>query len=72
MKKNGYITEEEYQEAIADAVYDRIQTVSVESEQDSTPYSYFVDELIRSSLRIYRSRKDILTNRHPTFYTVVG
>lgn len=57
MKKNGYITEEEYQEAIADAVYDRIQTVSVESEQDSTPYSYFVDELISQLLTDLQKQK---------------
>ncbi len=45
MRDNGHITQEEYDEAIADNVYDRIQDNNVEYATAS-PYSYFVDELI--------------------------
>lgn len=47
MKENGHITQEEYDEALADNVYDRIQSVSVETEENASPYSYFVDKLIK-------------------------
>lgn len=57
MKKHGYITEAEYQEAVNDAVYDRIQKVSIENEQDSTPYSYFVDELISQIIEDLQKQK---------------
>ncbi len=40
----GYITQEEYDEAIADDVYDRIQVVNTVVEEESVT-SYFVDEL---------------------------
>ena len=46
MLEQGYITQEEYDTAIADPVYDRIlQTAS--STTTDTPYSYFTDALIR-------------------------
>lgn len=44
MLKHEYITQEEYDEAMADKVYDRIQTVNVAVEEESVT-SYFVDEL---------------------------
>lgn len=44
MLEQGYITQKEYDEAIDDDVYDRIQIVNVDSEDDSIN-SYFVDEL---------------------------
>ena len=44
MKDQGYITQDEYDEAVADNVYDRIQLVNIESETNSIN-SYFVDEL---------------------------
>ncbi|MBE5921749.1 MAG: PBP1A family penicillin-binding protein [Lachnospiraceae bacterium] len=44
MYKNGHITKEEYDEALADDVYSRIQLVDSTIEStDSDPYSYFVD-----------------------------
>lgn len=43
MMDQGYITEDEYNEALADDVYSRIQLV--DSETESSVYSYFVDEL---------------------------
>lgn len=45
MLEQGYITQAEYDEAIADDVYSRIQTVNTEVATSSV-YSYFVDELI--------------------------
>lgn len=44
MLEQGYITQAEYDEAIADNVYDRIHVVNIESKEDSIN-SYFVDEL---------------------------
>lgn len=45
MLEFGHITQEEYDEAINDDVYSRIQLISSQNT-DSNPYSYFVDELI--------------------------
>lgn len=44
MMKNGHIDQQEYDEAINDDVYAKIQTVN--SSTESTVYSYFVDALI--------------------------
>lgn len=44
MLEQQFITKDEYDEAIADDVYDRIQLVNIENEGDSVN-SYFVDEL---------------------------
>ena len=44
MLEQGYITQAEYDEAMADNVYDRIQIVNIESKDDNIN-SYFVDEL---------------------------
>lgn len=44
MLEQGYISQTEYDEAIADNVYERIQLVNTESEDDNVN-SYFVDEL---------------------------
>ncbi len=44
MLEQGYITQEEYDEAEADDVYSRIQTVNA-ATGEMTPYSYFVDAL---------------------------
>ena len=45
MRTQEYITEEQYQEALADNVYDRIADQS-ERTMTEEPYSYFVDKLI--------------------------
>lgn len=45
MFEQGYITKEEQEEALADDVYARIQNVDLVSKEQSTPYSYFTDEL---------------------------
>ena len=44
MLEQGYITQDEYDEAVADDVYSRIQVVNQEVEEDSV-YTYFVDAL---------------------------
>ena len=45
MLDQGYISQAEYDEAVADPVYDRILETSAVTE-DTTPYSYFTDSLI--------------------------
>ena len=45
MNQQGYISDAEYQEALADPVYERIQKVDEQTEKN-TIYSYFVDELV--------------------------
>lgn len=44
LRDQGYISEAQYQEAIADDVYARIQ--DLHTEESASTYSYFVDELI--------------------------
>lgn len=44
MKEQGYITQSEYDDAMADNVYDRIQIVNASTADDEIN-SYFVDEL---------------------------
>lgn len=48
MLDQGFITQEEYDQAMADDVYARIQTVN--QEQDSNPTSYFIDALAEQVL----------------------
>lgn len=47
MLKNGHITQDEYDEALADNVYDRIQSVETALQSESSVYTYFQDTLIR-------------------------
>lgn len=56
MLKNGHITDAEYKEAMADNVYDRIQQTSMITE-DNSPYSYFVDELIKQVINDLQEQK---------------
>jgi len=49
MKKQGYITQAEYDEAMADDVYSRILAVNEETV-DKSVYTYFVDEVTRQVL----------------------
>ncbi len=46
MYQQGYITEDELNEALADDVYSRISAHDAGSQTEEQPYSYFVDELI--------------------------
>lgn len=56
MLKNGHITQAEYDEAVADNVYDRIQQTSTITA-DNSPYSYFVDELIKQVIEDLQEQK---------------
>lgn len=56
MLSHGHITKEEYDEAMADDVYSRIQSVNLETST-SSPYSYFVDELIDEILNDLMEQK---------------
>lgn len=56
MLKNGHISKEEYEEAMADDVYSRIQSVNLETSTTS-PYTYFVDELIDQVLNDLMEQK---------------
>lgn len=49
MKEQGYITQTEYDEAMADDVYSRILAVNEETENNSV-YTYFVDEVTEQVL----------------------
>ncbi|MDO5425393.1 MAG: PBP1A family penicillin-binding protein [Eubacteriales bacterium] len=49
MNEQGYITQEEMEEALADNVYDRIQATNSSSGEDSI-YSYYEDALIEQVL----------------------
>ena len=46
MEEQGYITEQQRLEALADPVYDRIQNVDIVSRENMKTYSYFTDELV--------------------------
>lgn len=46
MKEQGYITSEEYDEAMADKVYARIKSVNKDTIQGQTATSFFTDSLI--------------------------
>lgn len=56
MKKQGYISQAEYDEAIADDVYSRIAAVNEENDANSV-YTYFVDELTEEVLADLREVK---------------
>ena len=45
MLEQEYITKEQYDECLADNVYERIQSVEQQEEQTNSTYSYFIDEL---------------------------
>ena len=46
MLAQGYITQEQYDEALADDVYSRIQTVNTQIQEESSVMSYFNDALV--------------------------
>lgn len=52
----GFITKAEYDEALADDVYARVQN-NTAANDDSSPYSYFTDALIRQVLKDLMNEK---------------
>ncbi len=56
MLRHEYISQEQYDEALADNVYDRIQLVNITSDEGSVN-SYFVDELTDQVIRALIDQK---------------
>ena len=57
MLQQGYISEEEYEEAIDDNVYERIAQIEATRESQPTePYSYFVDALIDQCIEVFKEK----------------
>ena len=56
MLEQGYIDQAQYDEAVADNVYDRILETSAITE-DNTPYSYFTDSLIEQLVEDLKAQK---------------
>lgn len=56
MLEQGYITQDEYNEAMDDDVYSRIQTVNTEIVSSSV-YTYFVDELTTQVMQDLQEQK---------------
>lgn len=57
MRDQGYITASEYQAALADNVYDRIQEAQEENNATDKTYSYFVDATIEQVLEDLQEQK---------------
>lgn len=58
MRDNGHITPEEYEEALADDVYSRIQSVDAKiHDSDDSIYTYFVDEVVNQVLDDLQEQK---------------
>ena len=57
MFEQGYISKDQQEEALADDVYDRIQMVDNVSKENSTPYSYFTDEVIKDVIGDLKEQK---------------
>lgn len=62
MLSNGHISQDEYNSAMADDVYSRIQTFNVNTST-SNPYSYFVDALIDDILEDLQEQKGYTRNQ---------
>ena len=56
MLEQGYISQAEYDEAMSDNVYERIQE-NDSSQQTSKPYSYFIDELTSQIINDLQEQK---------------
>lgn len=58
MLEQGYISDAEYQEALNDNVYERIQQTNIEvSDEEDDPYSYYVDALINQVMDVLQTEK---------------
>ncbi|MFP3155857.1 PBP1A family penicillin-binding protein [Lachnospiraceae bacterium ZAX-1] len=85
MKEQNYISQKEYDEALADDVYSRIQQVNIEFAQ-SNPNSYFVDAVINNVVQdlvelkgytdtqaikaLYQGGLTIESTQHPGIQTI--
>lgn len=57
MLEQEYITKEQYDECLADNVYERIQSLEAESEGEDTTYSYFIDELTEQVIQDLQDKR---------------
>lgn len=57
MLDQEYITKEQYDECLADNVYERIQTVEQQQEQTDKTYSYFIDELTEQVVKDLQNQR---------------
>ena len=57
MRDSGHITKDEYNEAIKDDVYSRIQSVDNQITQSNNVYSYFVDEVVSQIMSDLQEQK---------------
>lgn len=87
MYEQGKITKEEWDEALADDVYTRIQNVNTAVIEANAPYSYFVDELIKQVIsdlqrklgyteaqakkKLYSGGLKIITTQDPRIQAIV-
>lgn len=55
MLEQGYITQEEHDEALADNVYERIKETD-STQQTAEPYSYFTDELTSQLINDFQTQ----------------
>ena len=63
MLEQGYITEKQMEEALADPVYERIEEAQATTASQDTVYSYFVDELISQVVSDLVSQKGYTENQ---------
>ena len=70
MLEQGYISQKQYDEALADDVYARIQTTNTASQADNT-YSYFVDALAQQVIQDLKDQLVILIRRLIMLFTAV-
>ena len=66
MRNQGYISEEEYQEALADDVYGRIEGQEVNVTNNI--YSYFVDTLIDQIIKDLMEQKGTQKHKPPILF----
>ena len=57
MLEQEYITKEQYDECLADNVYDRIQSIEQEEENEATTYSYFIYELTEQVIQDLQDKR---------------
>ena len=56
MLQEGMIEKSDYEDAIVDNVYERIEKINVKKAANATPYSYFVDALIKEVVNDLETR----------------
>lgn len=70
MLDQNYITQDQYDEALADDIYSRIQAAQEKnSSTENTVYTYFEDELTDQIINDLMNIKGYTKNRQPIFST---